>query len=327
MKNLKFLVLSVLFVSLFFSSCKKEEVIDEAQVLVEYLESANSPLGVDYPSTNMPAIVTAEVVHTLNQTGQVYIIDVRSADSFATGHIENAVNVGAAGVLAHLEGIDAASYEKIAIVCYSGQTAAFLTCLARISGYGNVYSMKWGMCSWHADFAAAWPGNVGNTYATQFTTDATAKGAKGELPVLSTGLETAQEILDYQIDVVNTAGFGAAKVTAAEVFGAPANYYVVNYWSNAHYTDPGHIPGAMQYTPKLAMQLAEDLKTLPSDKTIVVYCYTGQTSANMAAYLRVLGYNAKSLLYGASGMILDLISRDGYPHWADSYIMGYDYVQ
>ncbi len=75
------------------------------------------------------------------------------------------------------------------------------------------------------------------------------------------------------------------------------------------------------------MKLAEDLKTLPTDKTIVVYCYTGQTSANMAAYLQVLGYDAKSLLFGASGMFLDLISIDGYPHWADSYIMGYDLVQ
>jgi hypothetical protein len=35
----------------------------------------------------------------------------------------------------------------------------------------------------------------------------------------------------------------------------------------------------------------------------VVYCYTGQTSAFTAAYLRILGYNAKSLLFGTNGMI------------------------
>ena len=321
MKNLKYLVLCVLCVSFLFTSCT-EETVDEAQVLVEYLE-ANG----DYPTTAMPAIITAEGVHSANLTGQVYILDIRSADDFAAGHIENANNLGADAVLDHLATIDAASYETVAIVCYSGQTAAFVTCLARISGYTNVKSMKWGMCSWNIATAGSWPGSVSNTYATQITTDATAKGAMGELPVLTTGLEIAEDILDARVAAVNTSGFAGGKITAADVWANPDNYYIVNYWSEAHYTDPGHIPGAMQYTPKLGMQLAEDLKTLPTDKTIVVYCYTGQTSANMAAYLQVLGYDAKSLLFGASGMFLDLISLDDYPHWADSYIMGYDLVQ
>jgi rhodanese-related sulfurtransferase len=321
MKNLKYLVLTVLCVSLAFSSCKKETV-DEAQVLVEYLE-ANG----DYPTTAMPAIITAEGVYTANQTGQVYIIDIRKAEDFANGHIENAVNVGATGVNDHLATINTADYETIAIVCYSGQTAAWATCLARIAGYTNVKSMKWGMCSWHQDFAGSWPGNVSNMYATQFTTDATAKAAAGELPVLSTGLETAEEILDARIDAVLAETFAAAKVTAASVFENPDDYYVVNYWKEEHYNTAGHVPGAMQYTPKLSMQLAQDLKTLPTDKTIAVYCYTGQTSANLAAYLRVLGYDAKSILFGTSGMILDVVTDLGYTHWSDSYIMGYDYVQ
>jgi rhodanese-related sulfurtransferase len=322
MKNLKYLVLSVLFVSFMLSSCNKETV-DEAQVLVEYLE-ANG----DYPSTAMPAMITAQDLYTLNQTGQVYIIDIRSAADFTDkGHIANAVNVPSNGVNDHLATINTADYEKIAIVCYSGQTACWATCLARINGYNNVAALKWGMCSWHADFAGSWPSSVGNMYATQFTSDPTEKGPEGELPVLTTGMETGEEILAARTTAVLAEGFGAAKVTAADVFANPNNYYVVNYWSDAHYTEAGHIPGAMQYTPKVAMQLAEDLKTLPTDKTIAVYCYTGQTSANMAAYLRVLGYDAKSILFGTSGMALDLVTGLGYTHWSDSYIMGYDYVK
>ena len=54
-----------------------------------------------------------------------------------------------------------------------------------------------------------------------------------------------------------------------------------------------------------------------------MYCYTGQTSANMAAYLRVIGYNAKSLLFGANGMIYDDMTGG---KWSDAAIMGYDYV-
>jgi rhodanese-related sulfurtransferase len=88
--------------------------------------------------------------------------------------------------------------------------------------------------------------------------------------------------------------------------------------------DPGHIPGAVQYTPKQSIKLAADLKTLPTDKTIVVYCCTGQNSANLTAYLRVLGYDAKSLLFGTNGMIYNDMTTS---KWSASAIMGYDYVQ
>ena len=332
MKNLrltsvKVLMLSILCASVLFSSCTKDDPIDEAQVLVEFLESADSPLMKDYVSTDMPAIITAADVNTLNQTGQVYIMDVRLADAYATGHIENAVNVPLVDVLTHIKGVDLTPYTKVALVCYSGQSAAWATCLLRISGYAKAYSMKWGMCSWHNDFAGSWPGNIGNAYATQFTADATAKGAEGDLPVLATGFETGLEILEARVNAVLAEGFGAAAVSAADVFATPANYYVANYWKEAHYTSPGHIPGAMQYTPKASMSITADLKTLPADETVVVYCYTGQTSANLAAYLRVLGYDAKSLKFGANGMIYDTLLEMDITHWADSYIMGYDYVQ
>ena len=327
LSNVRFLMLSILCVTLVLSSCKKEDPVNEAQVLVEYLESANSPLMKDYVSTDMPAIMTATDVNTLNQTGQVYIMDIRAADDFNAGHIANAVNVAAGDALNHIEGVDLTPYTKVAIVCYSGQTAAWVTALLRISGYEKVFSMKFGMCSWHEDFAGSWPSNISNSHATQFTSDVTAKGPEGELPTLSTGFETGQEILEARVDAVFAEGFGAAKISKTDVFATPANFYVVNYWKNEHYLDPGHIPGAMQYTPKASMSITADLKTLPTDKTVVCYCYTGQTSANLAAYLRVLGYDAKSLLFGTSGMIYDVVSEKEMPRWTDGAIMNYDYVQ
>lgn len=326
MKNLKYLFLSVLMVSFVFTSCKKD-VVDEAQIMIELLESADSPLGKDYVSTDMPAIITAGDVNSGVLAGTVAVLDIRAAADFANGHIETAVNVAANGVLDYLAANDLSGKDVVAIVCYSGQTAAFVTCLARISGYSNVKSMKWGMCAWNSATAGSWPANVSNTYATQISTTATAKNAAGELPVLNTGLEVAADILANRIAAVNAEGFNAAKISATEVWAAPENYYIVNYWSEAHYNDPGHIPGAVQYTPKVDMQLAQNLKTLPTDKTIVVYCYTGQTSANLAAYLRVLGYDAKSLLFGTSGMFLDLVHREGFAYWDDSYIGTFPLVQ
>jgi rhodanese-related sulfurtransferase len=37
---------------------------------------------------------------------------------------------------------------------------------------------------------------------------------------------------------------------------------------------------------------------LPTDKTIIVYCYTGQTASQTTAILRLLGYDAYNLSGG-----------------------------
>ena len=321
MKITKIWMLSILFLAFFAVSCDdSEDPINEAQVLAEYLESPDG--GGDYANTAMPAIVKADGVKTLMATGGVYIMDIRSADAFAGGHIEGAVNVAAADVISHLGGMDVSGYEKVAIVCYSGQTAAWVTNLARISGYDNVFSMKWGMTSWNADFDS-WSGKTGNMYATQFKTEDYPKGEAGNLPTLNTGETEGAAILDARVDVVLAEGFGAAAIAAGDVYANLDDYYIVNYWPENHYLAPGHIEGAMQYTPKESIGLDSYLKTLPTDKTIVVYCYTGQTSANMASYLRVLGYDAKSLKFGCNSMIYDEMPGG---KWSETEIWGYDYV-
>jgi rhodanese-related sulfurtransferase len=329
MTKFKFLFLSILFAAFLVTSCSKdEEKVNESQVLAEYLESTDSPLGKDYVNTDMPSIMAASEVKTLNETGQVYIIDIRSEADFNAGHIANAHNVAIANLVTHIEGVDLTPYTKVAVVCYTGQTAGWATSLLRLLGYDKAFSMKWGMCSWNADFAAKWNTAVanGNAYASQFTATATAKGAAGEMPELSTGKTTGQDILEARVDALLAEGFTPATVTNQTVFGALSSYYIVNYWPADQYADPGHIPGAIQYTPKETMKLATDLKTLPTDKTIAVYCYTGQTSAFLAAYLRLLGYDAKSLLYGGNGMIYDIMTAKGMTVWSETQIMGYDYV-
>lgn len=320
MKTTKMWLLAILFLAFAAVSCdnEDEDPVNEAMVLAEYLEGADG----GYANTAMPAIVTAEGVKTLMATQQVYIMDIRSATVFGEGHIEGAVNVAAADVLSHLEGMDSDSYEKVAIVCVTGQTAAWVTCLARISGYDNVYSMKFGMSSWNADFDS-WTSNTSNMYSALFTTEATSKGEEGDLPSLATGETEGADILAAQVSDVLAEGFGSAAISAADVYANLDDYYIVNYWPENHYSDPGHIEGAMQYTPKASISLDADLETLPTDKTIVVYCYTGQTSANMAAYLRVLGYDAVSLKFGANGMIYDDIPAS---QWTAGAIYGYEYV-
>jgi hypothetical protein len=42
---------------------------------------------------------------------------------------------------------------------------------------------------------------------------------------------------------------------------------------------------------------------LPIDRPIAIYCYTGQNSAFVVAYLRLIGYDAKGLLYGTNSFM------------------------
>ena len=321
--------LSILLLTFLVSSCEKDEkTINESQVLVEYLESAESPLMKDYVNTDMPAIMTATDLKSLNETGQVYIIDIRAVADFATGHILNAHNVAVKDVLTHIKALDLTPYTKVAMVCNSGQTAGYVTTILRVLGYDKVFSLKWGMSSWNVQFASGWKSAVasGNAYASQFVSTATEKGVQGSLPVLSTGFSTGQDILEARATELLTAGFDPAKVTKQTVFDNLAGYYIVNYWPAAQYTDPGHIPGAIQYTPKESIKLLVDLKTLPTNKPIAVYCYTGQTSAALVAYLRLLGYDAKSILFGCNGMIYDIMVSKTMTTFSDTQIMGYAFV-
>lgn len=293
----------------------------ESEILAEYVESTT-----DYVNTAAPAMITAQDVHTLNATGQVHVIDVRAAADYANGHIPGAVNVSLGDLLDYLENdINPDDFDKIAVACYSGQSASWGVGLMRLLGYDNIFTLKFGMSSWSEETNAPWMNGIGNDRATQFTTDVTEKAEAGDMPEINTGETTGAAILDARVREVLAEGYGPARVPNSEVFGALNNYYIVNYWKVEHYNDPGHIPGAIQYTPKNDLKISTYLNTLPTDKPVVVYCYTGQTSSHVSAYLRVLGYDAKSLLYGANGMIYNLINgKDGFTTWKESYTMGYE---
>ena len=338
MKHFKFFATSILIAFLFVTSCKKDDpvtpvetptvTVNESEVLVKYLESSSSPAGKDFVNTDLPTMITATDVNSLNLLNQVYIIDIRSAADFATGHIANAHNLALADVFTHIKSTDLSSYEKIAMVCYTGQTAGYATSLLRLLGYNKVYTLKWGMCSWNSATASKWNTAIstGNTYASLFTATSTDKAALGSLPTLSTSKTTGQEILEARVSALFTEGFTPATVSGQTLFANLTNYYIVNYWSAAHYSDPGHVSGAIQYTPKESLKLDVDLKTLPTNKPIAVYCYTGQTSAFVTAYLRLLGYDAKSVLYGANGMIYDIMVSKSMTTFSSSQIMEYDLV-
>lgn len=68
----------------------------------------------------------------------------------------------------------------------------------------------------------------------------------------------------------------------------------------------GHIKGAHNIPFK---EVGKNLDNLPKDKTIIVYCYTGQTGGQTTAALNIAGFNARSLNGGMNNGWL----KAGYP--------------
>ncbi len=306
LKNYAWTLVLVLPLLVFSSACSDDDddpvtpaAANEAELLVQELEGANG----DYLN-NAPAIVSAvDVYADVTGAKKFYLIDVRGAADYALGHVDGAHNVPIADVLTHMNSVNAADYDKIVVICYSGQSAAWTTAVLRLSGYTNAFSMKYGMSSWHTDFDRISAKVKSDRIGDFITTASPAKPALGNLPTLNTGLTSGTEILSNRIAAIHAEGFGGSAIDAVTLFSTPDQYYIVNYWSEGDYLNLGHIPASYQYTPKADLKTSSFLKSLPTDKTIVVYCYTGQTSANVAFILRVMGYDAKTLSYGTSGMI------------------------
>ncbi len=304
--------LTIYFIALFlvpaiiFTSCKPsvEPQPDSAfKILTDYMKENNLDLPsiIKYHDETDIKFVTAPPADNdavAEFVAKYTIFDIRSAADFALGHIEGAKNILFENILTEAE---AAPVDKpILMVCYTGQTACFATALLRLKGFRKTQALKWGMSGWNSTFDK-WTANVGNDADgnANWTTDVTALKTFSD-PELTETITDGKALLDSRIATVVAEGFKG--VTASDVLTAPENYFINNYFSAADHTSYGHIKGAYRINP---LTLAdEEYKNIDGDKNtkVVTYCYTGQTSAVITAYLRVLGYNAYSLKFGMNGL-------------------------
>lgn len=69
--------------------------------------------------------------------------------------------------------------------------------------------------------------------------------------------------------------------------GKEANYYIVDIRPQEDF-DKGHIKGAVNLPYG---QLVDKMSTLPKDKTLVLYCFTGQQAGTTIVPLKLAGYS------------------------------------
>lgn len=249
-------------------------------------------------SKDFPSLIKASIVHE-SLGKNIHIIDIRTPDKFAEGHIKGAVNKKFEDLPSYFEsGIKPFEFEKIIIVSEDGSVGSYTTSLLRLMGYGNVYAMRWGMSAWNMDYAKkGWLKDVSGKYEDKLEKTSNEKVPGTSMPDLKTGLTTGPDIAAARFKKLFSEGTANVTVTADEVFADPSKYYIINLERKDKYED-GHIPGAFRYKPEATLGFPEEMASIPSDKIVVVYCGTGHNSGFATGYLRLFGYDARTLRYG-----------------------------
>ena len=297
---------------------------NSAELLI-YLESKGDYINNTWTFSMVEA---PDVYSTL---GSNLIIDVRGVEEFSAGHIEGAVNLESTDLLDYILATDHQNYHMIVLVSSTGQSSLYYTTLLRLYGLTNVYSLKWGIASWNEVFYSNWMEIIqdpaGQIHLSYFNNIWYEKGETRSLPHIefSPNSNTIESKLEERIRFLLNEGFSENRDKEFSGYASMGLYTLIDNYniSSESYFDYfpvciinenlyflgatgnlynyGHPPGTLlikSLMPFSELRSSKFLQTLPTDKTISLYGYDGQYSAAFTAYLRILGYDAKSILYG-----------------------------
>ena len=336
----------IIFIALSLAGCLKDNVtslqfnLQNNALMLNYFEGQGDYINSD----NMPSIVTAGEIH--NNLNNYLIIDVRSQADYINGHIPGAINVQNDSLIVFLNSKNNLSeFPKIVLVSKTGQAASYYTALLRLYGISNIYSLNFGIAQWNNFFSDAWQNNVQNSpmlryFEAGYTSipdsinplpEIDFTGMKGSISdkiktrisdILQKGYKNDVNYVTF--DTTNILQFNGEDIS---------NFYIICYGKQVLYylyQTISHIPDSWSFINGKDLKSTEHLQNIPADKKVVIYSVSGQTSSYIAAYLRVLGYDAKSLRYGACGLFYTTLASKSdvfTPYvWLNYNIKNYNYV-
>ena len=260
----------------------------------------------DYVNSQFfPSLIKASVVYEELGKNNL-ILDLRSREQFVKGHIKGAINKSFSELPEYFEtSIKPFELDKIILVCEDGQVSSYTTSLLRMMGYGNVFAMRWGMSGWNKAFAQeGWLRGVSAKYEDRLEVAVNETPQPVGMPEIKTGFKTGKEIGDGRFKKLFEDGTGSILITSDEIFTGPGKYFIINLERKDKYDD-GHIPGAVRYKPESTLGFTDMMATIPFDRTVVVYCGTGHNSGFATAFLRLSGYDARTLKYGNNSFMYE----------------------
>ncbi len=254
---------------------------------------------------NMPdhiyKIGQADFIELVRAGEEMTILDIRSADDYAAGHIKGAINMPWGPAIA--EGLSSIPSDKpVFVYCYTGQTAGQAVMTLNMAGFdARSVNLGW---------------NLGISKVEGVDADTSTEVATLTADVTEIDMKIQDAITAYYVGLadVSDSVYKNYKVSEdglkAMVDAKDDSIYILSVRGAKDYAI-GHIEGATNIP--FAKGMANSFGTLPMDKTIVVYCYTGQTAGQVTAALRMMGYDAVSL-NGGMGM-----SSNAPMGWANKF--------
>lgn len=199
-------------------------------------------------------------------TGEAVLIDVRTPEDYAAGHIEGAINVP---INTLAQSLDKFPTDKpVLVYCASGHRAGMATSVLRSLGYSNVRA-----------FGPGWKGWT--TAAEPVSTDP-VEGESYAVPEIDPALvAAADEFLSNMPEGYFTIGT-VEKLEEAMAAGA----VVIDVREESE-TAEGMITGAINIPIRT---IGENLDQIPMDQPVVVYCASGFRAALATGALHTMGY-------------------------------------
>ncbi len=253
-----------------------------------------------YFSGGPRTIQAADLFENLNDgdtDNDPHIISLRSAEDYAKGHITGAVNMDVKELFTLDNLATIPSDRDVVLVCYTGQTAGQATAALNMLGY-EAYSLLFGMSSWTSDPEVYVKRFDPATHTNDYIIDTETHAPAGPYSLPSPLAADVAAAADAYFSG------GPRTIQAADLFenlndgDTDNDPYIISLRSAEDYAK-GHITGAVNMDVKALFTL-DNLATIPSDRDVVLVCYTGQTAGQATAALNMLGYEAYSLLHGMS---------------------------
>ncbi len=285
---------------------QKHASVENTWMLIEWFEQHGNYIN----SAEIPAILDPATVHDLRNENML-VIDLRPGEQFHAGHIEHAQNVQSADVLHFFRHrIDPTAFSHIVFTCNNGHASGYVTSVLRMLGFDNVFAMRFGLSGWDRDIAEKyWLANIGSHLEDDLEFSGHPKNKPGIYPAIASEKSNLTEMLFERADLLLSEALNDYTISIEDFWENHESYYTICYWPQHKYINNGHLPGAVQYDPKQSLTSDTYLTTLPTNKPIVIYCYSGHHTSFVVAYLRMFGYDALNLAYGANGFMHATMER------------------
>jgi len=92
---------------------------------------------------------TLEVTQMLNR-GKTVVVDVRTAEEFATGHLRDAKNIPLADFATRIGELDKSKGKSVVVICQTGARADKAMKLLQAAGFEDVVGLDGGIAAWQA---------------------------------------------------------------------------------------------------------------------------------------------------------------------------------